>query len=100
MIFCGTTDSVSSDQCKAYGKLKTNEDIPLEYAKQLGLDMNRFIQDMESAEIAAQIKLEIKQFNDAGFPRRGVPKFLLQGKEVRWTGLMQSVEAELAKLKK
>ena len=100
MIFCGTTDSVPSDQCKAYGKLKSNEDIPLEYAKQLGLNMNKFIQDMESAEVAAQVKLEINQFNNAGFPRKGVPKFLLQGKEVRWTSLMKSVEEELAKFKK
>tara|TARA_Y100001970_G_C14242343_1_gene865724 strand:- start:3344 stop:3643 length:300 start_codon:yes stop_codon:yes gene_type:complete len=99
MIFCGTTESVPSDQCKAYGKLKSNENIPLEYARALNLDMNKFIQDMESEEIAAQVRLEINQFNSAGFPRKGVPKFLLQGKEVRWTSLMQSVEAELAKLK-
>ena len=100
MIFCGkaVVDN-SSDECKAYGQLKNNEDKPLDYAKELNLDMNQFIKDLESAEIATQLQLEVSQFNSAGFPRKSVPKFLLQGKEIRWSNLMQEVESEIAKLK-
>ena len=47
-----------------YGKLKTNEDLPLEFAKELNLDLNKFITDMESDEIAKQIELEIKQLRE------------------------------------
>ena len=99
MIFCGTTEDVEPDKCKAYGILRNNENIPLEYAQKLGLDMNKFIQDMESPEIAAQLKEEMEQFKNAKFPKESVPKFLLQGKEVRWPSIMKSVEEELAKIK-
>ena len=64
-----------------YGKLKTNEDLPLDYAREFGLDMNQFIKDSESDEIAKQIDLEIEQLRTSGIPRLAVPKFLIQGKE-------------------
>ena len=85
-----------------YGKLKSNEDLPLEYAKTLGLDINKFIQDMESAEVANQINLEIKQLRESGIPRLAVPKFLIQGKEPQGRSLAafsSVIDAELAKLK-
>ena len=40
MIFCGTTESVPQDQCTAWRKLKANEHLPLEYAAELGLDLD------------------------------------------------------------
>ena len=85
-----------------YGKLKSNEDLPLEYAKTLGLDINKLIQDMESAEIANQINLEIKQLRESGIPRLAVPKFLIQGKEPQGRSVAafsSMIDAELAKLK-
>ena len=82
MIFCGTTNSVESTECVAYRKLKTDEDLPLTYARELGLDMNRFIKDFENPEIASQINSEISQLRNLGI-RLAVPKFLVQGKEVR-----------------
>jgi len=85
-----------------YGKLKSNEDLPLEYAKTLGLDINKLIQDMESAEIANQINLEIKQLRESGIPRLAVPKFLIQGKEPQGRSIAafsSMIDAELAKLK-
>jgi predicted DsbA family dithiol-disulfide isomerase len=85
-----------------YGKLKTNEDLPLEYAKTLNLDLNQFISDMESDEIANQIELEIKQLRESGIPRLAVPKFLIQGKEPQGRSLdafSTAIDAELAKLK-
>mgnify|MGYP001463487846 CR=1 FL=1 len=45
------------------------------------LDMNQFIKDSESDEIAKQIDLEIEQLRTSGIPRLAVPKFLIQGKE-------------------
>ena len=85
-----------------YGKLKTNEDLPLEFAKELNLDLNKFITDMESDEIAKQIELEIKQLRESGIPRLAVPKFLIQGKEPQGRSLeafSSAIDAELAKLK-
>ena len=40
-----------------YTKLANNEDLPLKYAKKLGLDMEKFIQDFESEKILQQIEL-------------------------------------------
>ena len=85
-----------------YSKLKTNEDLPLEFAKQLNLNLNKFIADMESDEIAKQIDLEIKQLRESGIPRLAVPKFLIQGKEPQGRSLeafSSVIDAELAKLK-
>ena len=82
-----------------YKQLKTNEDLPVDFARQLGLDMNKFMRDFQSSAIANQLDFEKKQFNEAGFPRKAVPKFLLQGKETSWSTLLASVETELAKLK-
>jgi len=65
-----------------YTKLTDNEDLPLKYAKKLGLNMDQFIQDFESQEILRQIELEINQLKNSGIPRLAVPKFLINGKEV------------------
>ena len=64
-----------------YAKLENNEDLPLKYAKKLGLNMDQFIRDFESTEILNQIELEINQLKDSGIPRLAVPKFLINGKE-------------------
>ena len=64
-----------------YTKLEKNEDLPLKYAKKLGLNMEQFIKDFESTEILNQIELEINQLKDSGIPRLAVPKFLINGKE-------------------
>ena len=86
-----------------YKKLKSNEDLPLEIAQSLGLDMNKFIQDFSSDKIKKQIDLEIKQFKNSGIPRLAVPKFLIQGKEPQGRDInafSAIIDAELAKLKK
>ena len=56
--------------------------MPLEIAKSLGLDMNKFVQDFSSEKIKKQIDKEMIQFKSSGIPRLSVPKFLIQGKEV------------------
>ena len=65
-----------------YTKLKNNENLPIEIADGLGLDMDKFIADSKSDKIKKQIDHEISQFMNSGFERKSVPKFLIQGKEV------------------
>ena len=64
-----------------YRKLKTNEDLPLEIAERLGLDMEKFKRDANDPEIDAQIQKEFDQMRNSGLPRLSVPKFLVEGKE-------------------
>ena len=86
-----------------YKLLKTNEDLPLELATNIIPNMNQFIKDVSSAEIKAQIDLEMKQFRTSGIPRLAVPKFLIQGKEVSGgrdiASFSAAIDAELKKLK-
>ena len=86
-----------------YKKLKTNESLPESYAKDLGLDMDRFMADFKSPEVAAQVDLEMNQFRKSGIPRLSVPKFLIQGKEPQGRSLdtfSSMIDSELKKLKK
>ena len=64
-----------------FRELKNNEDLPLTYAREFGLNMSQFIKDFESPEVAAQIEKEINELKNSGIPRLAVPKFLIQGKE-------------------
>ena len=85
-----------------YRELKQNEKLPEDYARELGLDMNQFIQDANSKEISDQINNEINQLRNSGIPRLAVPKFLIQGKEPQGRSLeafSSAIDAELAKLK-
>ncbi len=83
-----------------FRQLKANEDLPLEYARDLGLDMNQFIRDFESPDTKSQIDLEIKQLRESGIPRLAVPKFLVQGKEPQGRDIATfsaMIDAELKK---
>ena len=80
--------------------LKTNEDLPQDFARELGLDMNKFLKDAQSSEIAAQINTEINQLKTSGIPRLAVPKFLVAGKEPKGRDLATfsaMIDAELKK---
>ena len=83
-----------------YKDLKINEKVPEDYARDLGLNMNQFIQDAGSEEISNQINLEINQLRNSGIPRLAVPKFLIQGKEPQGRDLATfsaMIDAELKK---
>ena len=85
-----------------YKKLKNDESLPETYAKDLGLDMNKFMADFKSQEIAAQVDLEMSQFRKSGIPRLSVPKFLIQGKEPQGRSMeafSAIIEEELTKIK-
>ena len=64
-----------------YRNLKTNEDLPRQYAQELGLDMAKFDEDMKDPALEARIDKEINQMRQSGIPRLSVPKFLINGKE-------------------
>ena len=79
-----------------FRELKNNEDLPMTYAREFGLNMSQFVKDFESPEVAAQIETEINELRNSGIPRLSVPKFLIQGKEPQG----RSVEAFSAAIDK
>ena len=64
-----------------YRNLKSNEDLPRQYAEELGLDMGQFDKDMKDPALEARINKETNQMRQSGIPRLSVPKFLINGKE-------------------
>ena len=83
-----------------YKDLKTNPDLPLELAAQLGLNVEKLKADANSDKINSLIDEEINQIRTSGMPRLSVPKFLINGKEPQgrsieaWSAM---IEAELKK---
>lgn len=59
------------------------------YAKQLGLDLERYRVDFASSETNDAINASIKEFNASGLPK-STPTFLLNGKKIE---VQNSVEA-------
>ena len=84
-----------------YRNLKTNEDLPRQYAEELGLDMAKFDQDMKDPALEARIDKEINQLRQSGIPRLSVPKFLVNGKEPQGARNIENYSAIIdAELKK
>ena len=65
-------------------KLAENRDIALEYAKEIGLNIEQLIIDADSPEIEQQIQIEFDQLGKSNISKKGVPKFLINGREL-WT---------------
>ncbi len=63
-----------------YSELRNNEDLPLQYAVELGLDINQLKADMADPALQQEIHVESRQLRDTGM-RMAVPKFLIEGKE-------------------
>ena len=64
-----------------YKTLKTDPDLPVKLAADLGLDVEQFKRDADDPAINAQIEKEINQLRNSGIARLSVPKFLVAGKE-------------------
>ena len=85
-----------------YKNLKNNEDLPLELAAELGLNVEKLKEDANSPKIKSLIDEEIKQMRESGIPRLSVPKFLINGKEPQgrsleaWTNM---IDKELKEIK-
>ena len=86
-----------------YRSLKTNEDLPRQYAVELGLDMAQFDKDMQDPSLDDRITKEINQMKQSGMPRMSVPKFLINGKEPQGKRDIDNysaiIEAEIKKKK-
>ena len=85
-----------------YRNLKTNEDLPLQLAGELGLDVEQLKRDANNPAIQSQIDTEISELKNSGIPRMSVPKFLINGKEPQGRSLdafSAVIEAELKKKK-
>ena len=83
-----------------YKMLKTNPDLPLQFAEHLGLDIEKLKADAKSEKVKSLIDEEIKQMRTSGIPRLSVPKFLINGKEPQgrsFEALSQIIDAELKK---
>ena len=97
----GKYEEMSNKIFENYRNLKSNEDLPLQYAQELGLDMDKFNKDMQDPALEARINKEINQLRQSGIQRLAVPKFLINGKEPQgkrsfdsWSAI---IEAELKK---
>jgi len=102
---CGSTKNESCYKemyhmiMKDFRKLKTNPELPLEFAEQLGLDMVKFKQDAKDPAFEALIKKESLELSQ-NFERKSVPKFLVAGKEPAGRDLQtfsDMIKAELNK---
>ena len=84
-----------------YRNLKSNEDLPRQYAQELGLDMAKFDKDMQDPALEARINKEVNQLRQSGIQRLAVPKFLINGKEPQGKRDLASwstiIDAELKK---
>ena len=84
-----------------YQDLKDNEDLPLQYAKEINLNMNRFMRDFENQSIINQIEQE-KQEMKSQFNKISLPTFLIQGRilssaERNLDSISKIIDAELKK---
>ena len=77
----GKYEEMSNKIFENYRGLKTNEDLPRQYAEELGLDMVKFDLDMKDPALGVRIDKEVNQMRQSGIPRLSVPKFLINGKE-------------------
>jgi|TARA_B000000609_G_C24139932_1_gene330633 predicted DsbA family dithiol-disulfide isomerase len=85
-----------------YRGLKANEDLPLQFAEELGLDIEKLKRDSASPVIANQIQTEMDELKNSGIPRMSVPKFLINGKEPQGRSLAAfsaMIDTELKKKK-
>ena len=84
-----------------YKNLKSNENLPRQWAEELGLDMVQFDNDMKDPALEARINKETNQMRQSGIPRLSVPKFLINGKEPQGGRTVENYSAIIdAELKK
>ena len=85
-----------------FRQLKSNPELPVEYAEQLGLNMVKFKQDAKDPAFETLIKKESLELTQ-NFERKSVPKFLVAGREPASRDLQtfsNMITAKLEELKK
>ena len=99
----GKYHEMSNKIFENYRGLKSNEDLPRQYAEEMGLDMAQFDKDMKDPALEARINKEVNQMKQSGMSRMSVPKFLINGKEPQGKRDLANysaiIEAELKKKK-
>ena len=76
-----------------YKQLRNNEDLPLQYADELGLNIDQLKSDINDPDLQRLINQEAEQLKGTGM-RMAVPKFLINGKEPQgrdlnaWSGII------------
>ena len=63
-----------------YRELKNNEDLPLQLADEMGLDIQLLQEDMNDPSLQQQIYRETNELRSTGL-RLAVPKVLINGEE-------------------
>ena len=63
-----------------YRELKNNEDLPLQLADEMGLDIQLLQEDMNDPSLQQQIYRETNELKSTGL-RLAVPKVLINGEE-------------------
>ena len=100
----GKYKEMSNKIFENYRNLKSNEDLPRQYAEELGLDMDQFDKDVKDPALESRIDKEMNQMKQSGIPRMSVPKFLINGKEPQGgrdlANYSAIIDAELKKKKK
>ena len=97
----GKYHEMSNKIFENYRNLKSNEDLPRQYAEELGLDMAKFDIDMQDPALGARIDREVSQMRESGIPRLSVPKLLINGKEPQGSRSIENYSAIIdAELKK
>ena len=85
---------------KDYKKLRENPELPVEIAKNLGLDLEKFKKDYADPSIEKQIEKEMFELKNTGVARLSVPKFFINGKEPKGRDITlwsQMIDSEIAK---
>ena len=98
----GKYKEMSNKIFENYRNLKSNEDLPRQYAQELGLDMSKFDKDMQDPALDARITREMNELKQSGIPRIAAPKFLINGKEPQGRSLeiySAMIDEELKKKK-
>lgn len=77
-----------------YKELRKDEDLPLQFAAEMGLNVEQLKQDIKDPSLQKQINDETAQLKNTGM-RLAVPKFLINGKEPQarsidaWSSLIE-----------
>ena len=78
-----------------YTELKNNQDLPLELAVELGLNIDQLKVDIKDPSLQDQINLEVNELRGTKL-RLAVPKFLVNGEETSLKAIQQKISGILS----
>ena len=79
----------------SYGELKKNQHLPLEFARELGLNIDQLKADLKDPGLQKQIDAEISELRSTKL-RLAVPKFLINGEEIQLRTLQKRIDEILS----